>query len=82
LRVQGTLVVAVHPGWVDTEMTAHLTAEKTSPELVVATTLAGIEAGEEEIVPTRGAARIKAALREDPASIEVEAQRMWDERSV
>ena len=82
LRIQGTLVVAVHPGWVDTDMTAHLTAEKTSPELVVATTLAGIEAGEEEIVPTRGAARIKAALREDPASIEVEAQRMWDERSV
>jgi NAD(P)-dependent dehydrogenase (short-subunit alcohol dehydrogenase family) len=82
LRAQGTLVVAVHPGWVDTDMTAHITAEKTSPEQVVTETLASLAAHEEEVVPGEMAARVKAALREDPASLEAMAQRAWDERPV
>ena len=57
LRSQGTLVVGVFPDYVDTDMTAHITAEKVSPEQVVAATLAGIRAGEEEIVADPTAAR-------------------------
>ena len=82
LRAQGTLVVAVFPGWIDTDMAAHITAEKARPEQVVAATLGAIAAGQEEVVPTSGGARIKAALREDSASLEAETQRVWDNRLV
>lgn len=82
LRAQGTLVVAVLPGWIDTDMAAHITAEKARPEQVVAATLGAIAAGQEEVVPTSGGARIKAALREDSASLEAETQRVWDNRLV
>jgi short-subunit dehydrogenase len=81
LRAQGTLVVGMFPGWVDTDMTARLKVQKTPPDQIVAATIAAIAAGEEEVVPTSGAAQIKAALRDDPAFLEAAAQRMWDERN-
>lgn len=80
LRSQCTLVVGVFPGFVETDMTAHITALKTAPEEIVAATIAGIKAGEEEIVPDAGAARVKAALIENPGSLEADAQRMWDQQ--
>ncbi|HME23043.1 MAG TPA: SDR family oxidoreductase [Acetobacteraceae bacterium] len=79
LRSQGTLVIGVFPDYVDTDMTAHVSAEKASPEEVVAATLAGIVGDKEEIVPDPRAARVKAVLREDPDSLEADAQRTWDE---
>lgn len=79
LRAQGTLVVGVFPGFVDTDMTSHVSGVKASPEQVVAATLAGIIGDKEEIVPDEAAARLKAALRDDPASEEARAQRVWDE---
>jgi NAD(P)-dependent dehydrogenase (short-subunit alcohol dehydrogenase family) len=82
LRAQGTLVVGVHPGWVDTDMIAHVAAAKATPEQVVAATLAGIEAGEEEVLPDSRSIRIREILRTDPAALEREAQRAWDEQAV
>jgi NAD(P)-dependent dehydrogenase (short-subunit alcohol dehydrogenase family) len=82
LRAQGTLVVAVHPSWVDTDMVSHLGADKNTPEEIVAATLAALAAGEEEVVPGSRAARIKATLRDNPAALEADAQRAWDERLI
>jgi NAD(P)-dependent dehydrogenase (short-subunit alcohol dehydrogenase family) len=78
LRAQGTLVVGVHPGFVDTEMVSHVAAPKVTPARVVATTLAAIEAGEEEVLPDMRSVRIRQALRDDPWLLEREAQKAWD----
>ena len=60
-------------------MVAHVSANKATPEQVVAATLAALEAGEEEVVPDEAAARVKAAMHDDPAALEAQAQRIWDE---
>ena len=50
LRGQGTQVVGVHVGFMDTEMTKGLDAPKASPKDVVAQVLAAVEAGQEEVL--------------------------------
>lgn len=82
LRAQGTLVVGVHPGWVDTDMTTHVSFEKVSAAHVVAATLAAVAAGEEEVLPDARSVRLRAALRENPAAVEQEMQHAWDERLI
>jgi NAD(P)-dependent dehydrogenase (short-subunit alcohol dehydrogenase family) len=46
----GTLVVAVYAGYIDTDMTSALPLPKTSPDVIAARVLAGIESGSEEIL--------------------------------
>ena len=70
------------PQFIDTDMTAHIPAEKASPQQVVDATLAGIAADEEEVVPDQAAARLQVVLREDPEHEAARAQRVWDERHV
>lgn len=50
LRAQGTQVVGVHVGFMDTDMTKGLDAPKASPKDVVAQVLAAVEAGREEVL--------------------------------
>jgi len=52
LAPQGVQVVAVHMGYVDTDMAAGVTAPKTSPEDVVRQVLDGVEAGSPRSSPT------------------------------
>jgi NAD(P)-dependent dehydrogenase (short-subunit alcohol dehydrogenase family) len=47
---QGTLVTAVHMGYLDTDMTAGIDAPKTAPEVVAEATLDALEAGEHEVL--------------------------------
>jgi NAD(P)-dependent dehydrogenase (short-subunit alcohol dehydrogenase family) len=82
LRAQRTLVVGVFPGFIDTDMTAHIAAEKASPKQVVDATLAGIAADEEEVVPDQAAARLQVVLREDPGAEAARAQRVWDDKHI
>src|SRR5580693_8477503 len=49
LRHQGTLVVAVHASFIDTEMAALATGPKDSPESVVGQALDAVEAGQIEV---------------------------------
>lgn len=79
LRAQGTLVVGVYPGVVDTDMTADVTAPKATPEEITEMTLAGIEAGEERVLPDAMSAAIRAALDSDPTAFARELQRRWDD---
>ena len=50
LRAQGTQVVGVHVGYMDTDMTKGLTAPKASPKDVVAQVLDAVEAGRDEVL--------------------------------
>ena len=50
LRAQGTLVVGVHVGLMDTDMAKGLDAPKAAPPDVARQTLAAVEAGREEVL--------------------------------
>lgn len=62
LRPQGTLVVAVHAGYLDTDMAASVTEPKTAPADVVEQVLAAIEAGQEEVLVDDRTRLVKSAL--------------------
>jgi NAD(P)-dependent dehydrogenase (short-subunit alcohol dehydrogenase family) len=62
LRGQKTLVVGVHPAFIDTDMTAGIEAPKTSPEEVVRQVLEGIEKGDEEILVDGVGRNVKQSL--------------------
>ena len=62
LARQGTLVVAVHPAFIDTDMAAGVDMPKTTPHQVVERTLDGIEAGEPEVLADDTAAFVKKSL--------------------
>jgi NAD(P)-dependent dehydrogenase (short-subunit alcohol dehydrogenase family) len=78
LRSQGTLVVGVHAGYIDTDMATHATTAKTAPETVVAATLAAIEAGETEVLADERSRDVRHRLRSNPASLDDEMQALWD----
>jgi len=59
---QGTLVTAVHVGYIDTDMSASVTAPKTSPDVVAAQTLDAVEAGEPEVLVDDVTRQVRAAL--------------------
>lgn len=65
LRPQGTLVVAVHAGFLDTDMAAAVTAPKTAPEEVVAQVLDALREGREEVLVDEVSHRVKAGLAAD-----------------
>jgi NAD(P)-dependent dehydrogenase (short-subunit alcohol dehydrogenase family) len=67
LQAQGTQVVALHMGAVDTDMTAGWDVEKISPQAVVTAALDGIEAGQVEVLADDTARQLKASLTLDPS---------------
>ena len=62
LREQQTLVIGVHPAYIDTDMTAGIDAPKSTPQEVVALTLQGLSEGREEVVISDMGHAIKASL--------------------
>lgn len=62
LSRQGTLVVAVHPAFIDTDMAAGVDMPKTSPFQVVERTLDGVVAGSPEVLADDTAAFVKSSL--------------------
>jgi NAD(P)-dependent dehydrogenase (short-subunit alcohol dehydrogenase family) len=79
LRRQGTLVIGVFAGVIDTDMGAafaHL--PKVSPQSVVDQALDGIEAGAEEVLCDDRTRLVKAALPDDLAAIYPPHQATWD----
>jgi len=66
LRGQGTQVLSLHVGFMDTDMVRHLTAPKVKPEDVVAQTFAALEAGKSEVLADDASRRIKQNLSAEP----------------
>jgi NAD(P)-dependent dehydrogenase (short-subunit alcohol dehydrogenase family) len=62
LASQGTQVSALHVGYIDTDMAAHVEADKSDPATVAQLALDGVEAGEIEILADGSSANIRAGL--------------------
>ncbi|MFD9701953.1 SDR family oxidoreductase [Lentzea sp. NPDC059081] len=62
LREQGTHVVAVHSGFIDTDMAAAQTGPKITTEDLVAQVLAALENGDDEVLADDRTRAVKASL--------------------
>jgi short-subunit dehydrogenase len=80
LKAQGTQVVAVYAGFIDTDMAAAFDREKTPPRQVAERTLAGIREGLNDVHADERSEAIWQAVRTDPAQLHVQMQQQWEER--
>ena len=71
LRDQGTLVVGVHLGFMDTDMVAHLDVPKVAAVDVADRILDAVAAGEEEVLADGPARALKEALSGPPKGLEI-----------
>lgn len=78
LRAQGTLVIAVHCGCIDTEMAAGVTGDKVSPQSVAQQIVTAVETGTEEVLADATSEMVKAALPTDLTSLYPALQAQWD----
>jgi NAD(P)-dependent dehydrogenase (short-subunit alcohol dehydrogenase family) len=69
LKHQGTHVVGVHVGFVDTDLTVGLEVDKVAPAAVAATALDALEAGQPEAVVDDFSREVKAGLSDDQHSL-------------
>jgi NAD(P)-dependent dehydrogenase (short-subunit alcohol dehydrogenase family) len=65
LKQQGTEVVGVHVGYVDTDLIAEVEAEKLEPRVVAVAAFDGLEAGEPEVAVDEQSRQVKASLSDD-----------------
>lgn len=78
LHGQGTLVVGVHAGFIDTEMTATVQDSKISPREVAAQTLDAVEKGKPEVLTDDWTRHVKESVATDQQSLYPDIQRSWD----
>ena len=78
LHHQGTLVVAVHAGFINTDMAALVDAPKISPESVAQQAFDAVEAGQIEVLADERTRSIKASLSRDHELIYPPVQAFWD----
>ena len=62
LAAQGTSVSALHVGYMDTDMAAHVEAAKSDPAIVASLALDALEAGEAEILADDVSRQVQAGL--------------------
>jgi len=79
MRAQGTLVVGVYAGYIDTAMTAGLSVPKSSAADIAARVIAGIENNTEEVLADERARSVHAALFKDEAALDSSMQALWDD---
>jgi NAD(P)-dependent dehydrogenase (short-subunit alcohol dehydrogenase family) len=77
LRRQGTHVVGVHPGPVDTDMTAAIDVEKIPPATVATSALDAVEADQPEAVVDDFSRAIKAGLSDDQNALYPQIERQF-----
>ena len=70
LHAQGTRVIGVLPGFVDTAMAAGVSAPKIQPSEVVRATLDALLNDQDEVYPGEQASQIAALLLQDPKAVE------------
>jgi NAD(P)-dependent dehydrogenase (short-subunit alcohol dehydrogenase family) len=70
LMAQGTRVIGVLPGYVDTAMAEGVSAPKIQPSEVVRATLDALLTDQDEVYPGEQAAQIAAWLLQDPKAVE------------
>ena len=78
LAHQGTLVVAVHASFIDTEMASGIDAPKVSPETVARQTFDAVETGEIEVLADERSRFVKDSLSHDHELVYPGVQSFWD----
>jgi NAD(P)-dependent dehydrogenase (short-subunit alcohol dehydrogenase family) len=78
LQAQGTAVVAVHAGWIDTEMAATVAEAMISPGDVAAQTLDAVERGDDEVLTDEFTRTVKASLSGDHTSLYAVLRKSWE----
>jgi NAD(P)-dependent dehydrogenase (short-subunit alcohol dehydrogenase family) len=78
LRGQGTLVVGVHAGFIDTDLVAGVDAPKIAPQDVARQTVEAIAAGNEEVLSDDVSRNVKAALPNDLEALYPDIQQQYD----
>ena len=78
LHHQGTLVVAVHAAYIDTDMAAMTNAPKISPESVAQQAFDAVEAGQIEVLADERSRFVKASLPRDHELLYPPVQEFWD----
>ena len=79
LRSQGTLVVGVYAGFVDTDMTKNLTVPKVRPEDIAAAVMSGLANGIEEILADERSREVATNFVRESRIREEINQKVWDE---
>jgi hypothetical protein len=72
-------VVGVYAGFIDTDMAARVDAPKTSPRQVAERALEGLRTGQNHVVADDPAQDTRAVLLADPAAVEAEMQKAWEQ---
>jgi short-subunit dehydrogenase len=81
LKAQGTRVLGVYAGFIDTEMGASLsTGLKTSPHQVAEKTIEGIRGALDSVLADERAESLWRAVRQDPERLHAQMQVIWDQR--
>jgi NAD(P)-dependent dehydrogenase (short-subunit alcohol dehydrogenase family) len=70
LRAQGTLVVGVYPGPIDTDMAEKVTLPKVPPSEVGAAVLAALRSGREDVFPDPLSDQLARAVQADAKAVE------------
>ena len=78
LAHQGTQVVGVHAGFIDTDMAAGINAPKISPESVAQQAFDAVEAGQAEVLADERSRFVKASLPRDHELLYPPVQEFWD----
>jgi NAD(P)-dependent dehydrogenase (short-subunit alcohol dehydrogenase family) len=83
LKAQGTQVLAVYAGFIDTDMASELAGAdepKTSPRQVAERTLQGIRDGLHHVRADKRSEETWDSVRKDPEGLEKSMQQAWDNR--
>src|ERR1700740_70364 len=79
LHAQGTQVIGVYAGYIDTDMTAGLdNTPKSTPAAIAARVIEGIETGAQDILADARAREVFDALRKDDRTFDANIQTLWD----
>src|SRR5690349_17330202 len=78
MHAAGTLVVGVHPGFIDTDMTATVSEAKIDPAEVAAQTLDAVQAGQPEVLTDDHTREAKQTIPMHLESLYPELQKRWD----
>jgi NAD(P)-dependent dehydrogenase (short-subunit alcohol dehydrogenase family) len=80
LKAQGTRVLGVHAGYIDTDMAAGMTQPKTSPQQVAERTLDALRGGNDLVLADDRAQYVWQTTRSNPTGFAENMQKLWDER--
>ena len=69
LQAQGTQVIGLHVGYIDTDMAAGVKAPKSSPDDVASQALDGVESGAFEVLADEPSRMVRSALSADLAAL-------------